>query len=134
MRLFHKEKLHAFFCLARDGADACCKRKERGIDMKKFLAALLALALLLGTTACGSAESTSGESAGEESASEAATASGTEEEPTTLVYGSSDYTRINPAMDEHGEINLLLFNGLTGHDGDNAVVPALAKSWDFDEE
>ena len=77
MRLFHKEKLHAFFCLARDGADACCKRKERGIDMKKFLAALLALALLLGTTACGSAESTSGESAGEESASEAATASGT---------------------------------------------------------
>ena len=134
MRLFHKEKLHAFFCLARDGADACCKRKERGIDMKKFLAALLALALLLGTTACGSAESTSGESAGEESASEAATASGTEEEPTTLVYGSGDYTRINPAMDEHGEINLLLFNGLTGHDGDNAVVPALAKSWDFDEE
>lgn len=134
MRLFHKEKLHAFFCLARDGADACCKRKERGIDMKKFLAALLALALLLGTAACGSAETTSGESAGEESASEAATASGTEEEPTTLVYGSGDYTRINPAMDEHGEINLLLFNGLTGHDGDNAVVPALAKSWDFDEE
>ena len=103
--------------------------------MKKFLAALLALALLLGTAACGSAESTSGESAGEESASEAATASDTgEEEPTTLVYGSGDYTRINPAMDEHGEINLLLFNGLTGHDGDNAVVPALAKSWDFDEE
>ena len=135
MRLFHKEKLHAFFCLARDGADACCKRKERGIDMKKFLAALLALALLLGTAACGSAESTSGESAGEESISEAATASGTaEEEPTTLVYGSGDYTRINPAMDEHGEINLLLFNGLTGHDGDNAVVPALAKSWDFNEE
>ena len=110
------------------------QKERRGIDMKKFLAALLALALLLGTTACGSAESTSGESAGEESASEAATASGTEEEPTTLVYGSGDYTRINPAMDEHGEINLLLFNGLTGHDGDNAVVPALAKSWDFDEE
>ena len=110
------------------------QKERRGIDMKKFLAALLALALLLGTAACGSAESTSGESAGEESASEAATASGTEEEPTTLVYGSSDYTRINPAMDEHGEINLLLFNGLTGHDGDNAVVPALAKSWDFDEE
>ena len=111
------------------------QKERRGIDMKKFLAALLALALLLGTTACGSAESTSGESAGEESISEAATASGTaEEEPTTLVYGSGDYTRINPAMDEHGEINLLLFNGLTGHDGDNAVVPALAKSWDFDEE
>ena len=26
------------------------------------------------------------------------------EEETTLVYGSGDYTRINPAMDEHGEI------------------------------
>ena len=110
------------------------QKERRGIDMKKFLAALLALALLLGTAACGSAESTSGESAGEENASEAATASGTEEEPTTLVYGSGNYTRINPAMDEHGEINLLLFNGLTGHDGDNAVVSALAKSWDFDEE
>lgn len=28
----------------------------------------------------------------------------------TLVYGSGDHTRINPAMDEHGEINILLFN------------------------
>ncbi len=52
----------------------------------------------------------------------------------TLVYGSGDYTRINPAMDEHGEINLLLFNGLTAHNGDNQVVPGLAKSWDFDPE
>ena len=52
---------------------------------------------------------------------------------TTLVYGSGDYTRINPAMDEHGEINILLFNGLTAHDGDNQVVPGLAESWDFDE-
>ena len=51
----------------------------------------------------------------------------------TLVYGSGDYTRINPAMDEHGEINILLFDGLTAHDGDNQVVPALAKSWEFDE-
>ena len=50
----------------------------------------------------------------------------------TLVYASGDYTRINPAMDEHGEINILLFNGLTAHDGDNQVVPCLAKSWDFD--
>lgn len=51
----------------------------------------------------------------------------------TLVYGSSDYTRINPAMDEHGEINILLFNGLTAHNGDNEVVPGLARSWEFDE-
>ena len=53
-------------------------------------------------------------------------------EPTTLIYGSGDYTRINPAMDEHGEINLLLFNGLTAHNGENEVVPGLAKSWEFD--
>ena len=52
----------------------------------------------------------------------------------TLVYGSGDYTRINPAMDEHGEINILIFNGLTAHDGDNQVVPALAKDWTFDED
>ncbi|MBR6823939.1 MAG: ABC transporter substrate-binding protein [Firmicutes bacterium] len=52
----------------------------------------------------------------------------------TLIYGSGDYTRINPAMDEHGEINLLLFNGLTAHDGANAVVPALAESWVYDEQ
>lgn len=51
----------------------------------------------------------------------------------TLVYGSGDYTRINPALDEHGEINLLLFDGLTAHNGKNEVVPGLAKSWEFDE-
>ena len=51
----------------------------------------------------------------------------------TLVYGSGNYTRINPAMDEHGEINILIFNGLTAHDGDNQVVPCLAKDWAFDE-
>ena len=56
------------------------------------------------------------------------------ENDTTLVYGSGDYTRINPAMDEHGEINILLFDGLTAHDGDNQVVPGLASSWDFDTQ
>ena len=52
----------------------------------------------------------------------------------TIVYGSNDYTRINPAMDKHGEINVLIFDGLTDHDGNNEVVPRLAKSWDYDEE
>ncbi len=55
-------------------------------------------------------------------------------EANTLVYGSGDYTRINPAMDEHGEINILLFNGLTAHDGNNNIVPGLAKDWSFDAE
>ena len=46
----------------------------------------------------------------------------------TIVYGSNDYTRINPAMDEHGEIKVLIFDGLTDNDGNNEVVPRLAKS------
>lgn len=53
---------------------------------------------------------------------------------TVLVYGSHDYTRINPILDEHGEINLLLFNGLTAHDGENRIVPALAREWTFDQD
>ena len=57
----------------------------------------------------------------------------TEDEGTTLVYGSGDYTRINPAMDEHGEINVLLFSGLTAHNGSNEVVSGLAESWEYDE-
>ena len=52
----------------------------------------------------------------------------------TLVYGSGDYTRINPAMDEHCEIVVLLFDGLTDHDGENQIVPRLAKNWDYDED
>ena len=80
--------------------------------MKKIFSLLLAAAALLTLAACSSPESGGG--------------------GYTLVYGSGSFTRINPAMDEHGEINLLIFNGLTAHDGKNAVVPCLAKSWDFD--
>ncbi len=57
----------------------------------------------------------------------------TNTESMTLVYGSNDYTRINPALDEHGEINILIFDGLTAHNGDNQVVPGLAKDWTFDK-
>ena len=88
--------------------------------MKKTLLSLL-LALVLALTACGG-------NSGTPSDSSAPAAGGS-----TLVYGSGDYTRINPAMDEHGEINILLFNGLTAHDGENQIIPALARSWEFDE-
>ncbi|SDY16077.1 ABC transporter substrate-binding protein [Eubacterium barkeri] len=81
--------------------------------MKRILATLLVLAMALGFGACGKSTNLN-------------------TEPDTLVYGSGDYTRINPAMDEHGEINVLIFNGLTAHDGENKVVPSLAKSWEFD--
>lgn len=50
-----------------------------------------------------------------------------------LVYGSGDYSSINPALYEHGEINSLIFTGLTSHDKDNNILPSLAKSWDNDK-
>lgn len=85
--------------------------------MKKKLTAIIAVCLLLtaALAGCGSSNST--------------TADGN-----TLVYGSSDYTSINPALYEHGEINLLLFAGLTAHNEKNEVVPGLAESWTFDEK
>ena len=77
----------------------------------RFIPMLLALALCVSLLPCAGAE-----------------------KPGTVVYGSGDYTRINPAMDEHGEINVLLFDGLTDHDGENNIVPRLAKSWEYDAE
>lgn len=77
----------------------------------RFIPMLLALALCVSLLPCAGAE-----------------------KPGTIVYGSGDYTRINPAMDEHGEINVLLFDGLTDHDGENNIVPRLAKSWEYDVE
>ena len=80
--------------------------------MKKLLLLALALTAALSLAACTAAA----------------------DDPAALVYGSGDYTRIDPAMDEHGEINLLLFDGLTAHDGENRVVPGLAKEWTFEED
>ena len=83
--------------------------------MKRILALLLVLSAVLALAACSKSPAV------------------TEDEGTTLVYGSGDYTRINPAMDEHGEINVLLFSGLTAHNGSNEVVAGLAESWEYDE-
>ncbi|BBF44877.1 oligopeptide ABC transporter, periplasmic oligopeptide-binding protein OppA [Lachnospiraceae bacterium KM106-2] len=85
--------------------------------MKKAISLLLSVVMIFSLAACGSSKPST-----------------TDKKETTLVYGSGDYTRINPAMDEHGEINTLIFNGLTAHDGENKVVPALAKSWEFDKK
>ncbi|MCR5467739.1 MAG: ABC transporter substrate-binding protein [Lachnospiraceae bacterium] len=109
---------------------------------KKFLALLSVMALGASLLAgCGSTASETASTEGTEAATEAATeatetadADDTSSEGSTLIYGSNDYTRINPAIDEHGEINLLLFDGLTAHDADNNVVPGLAESWDIDDE
>lgn len=86
----------------------------------KVTALLLSISLLIG---CGSKiEDNASENMNNDTAKEK-----------VLVYGSGDYTSINPALFEHGEINSLLFNGLTAHDKDNNIIPALAKSWDYDE-
>lgn len=102
---------------------------------KKLLAILVTLAtvgsLLAGCGSTNAAETTKEEI--ETPAEETAEDKSNTAEGTTLVYGSNDYTRINPAIDEHGEINLLLFDGLTAHDADNNIVPGLAESWDLDD-
>ena len=86
--------------------------------MKKMTALLLAALLAFSLAACGQKQN---EPTNEDEAG------------STLVYGSGDYTAINPALYEHGEINLLLFAGLTAHGEDNRVVPDVAEKWEFDE-
>ncbi|WP_297520772.1 ABC transporter substrate-binding protein [uncultured Clostridium sp.] len=93
----------------------------------KLKALMLAgvMALSVGFVACGTDDIE--EKKGESSKVEA---KGDNE---TLVYGSGDYTSINPAIKEHGEINSLIFTGLTARDKNNNIIPALAESWEFDK-
>ena len=87
--------------------------EQRMMWMKKLLLCIMAVLLVL-AGGCGEER--------------AATADGN-----TLVYGSHDYERINPIRDEYGEIDALLFDGLTRRDGTGMTVPALAESWTYDE-
>ena len=95
------------------------KRKSRTL-----VTVLLILAMAMAFTACGDSEE-------KEKEGDKSVKADTEN---SIIYASNDYTRINPAIDEHGEINLLLFDGLMGHDEHNKVVPALAEKYDLDEE
>lgn len=102
--------------------------------LKKTAGAFLAGVLLL-LAGCGSASSGDGSTGGSVSENGSLSQNGSSaEQQKTLVYGSGDYTAINPALYEHGEINSLLFSGLTAHDGSNKVVPGLAESWAYDKE
>lgn len=105
---------------------------KRKIEIQKGLC-LISMAAMVLCTACSKEAESAGIVQTDTKQADSGQAEDAETSPTTLVYASGDYTRINPAMDEHGEINLLLFDGLTAHNGENEVVPALAKSWEFDE-
>lgn len=100
---------------------------------KKLFALLLALAMCMGLTACGGSNTDT--TPGEAPANSGPAGSGSDHsaEPSTLVYGSGDYTSINPIMNEHCEIKYLLFDGLMTRGGDGSLVPALAKSQTYDE-
>lgn len=86
--------------------------------MKKCIALVAAALLAMSLAACGKKDIPAAAEGGQGS---------------TLTYGSGDYTAINPALFEHGEINLLLFAGLTRHDAENKVVPDVAEKWEFDD-
>ena len=101
---------------------------------KKILSLMLMVSLAASLAACGQDSGKNSNSTDLLKTETEASSGQTGEEETTLVYGSADYTRINPAMDEHGEINLLLFNGLTAHDADDNIVPGLAEKWEYDAE
>lgn len=105
---------------------------KRKIEIQKGLC-LISMAAMVLCTACSKEAESAGIVQTDTKQADSGQAEDAETSLTTLVYASGDYTRINPAMDEHGEINLLLFDGLTAHNGENEVVPALAKSWEFDE-
>ena len=105
------------------------------MNMKKVCSFLVAVSMSLVLAACGNAGDGSGKSLDGQGNSSGNTRGGVQgQKESVLVYGSGDYTRINPAMDEHCEINVLLFNGLTAHDGANQIVPGLAEKWEYDEE
>ena len=101
--------------------------------MKKLISMLLILTAGWTMTACAGRENSMDAARQSDERSTQKDAQDTAN-PSVLVYGSQDYTRINPALDEHGEINVLIFDGLTAHNGDNEVVPGLAKRWEFDSE
>lgn len=100
---------------------------------KKLLTLLLALAMCLSLAACGgsNADTAPGETTTDSDSAESS--SDPSAESSTLVYGSGDYTSINPIMNEHCEIKHLLFDGLMARDGEGNLVPALAKSQTYDK-
>lgn len=85
--------------------------------MKRFLSILLLIAMVFTFAACGQDAAPADDAVAN-----------------TIVYGTTDeYTEINPAINEHCEINVLIFNGLTTHDADDQIIPCLANDWTIEE-
>ena len=83
--------------------------------MKKLLLLCMTFALLVLAGGCG------GERADEAHGAQ-------------LVYATKDYEEINVLVDEYAEIGQLLFDGLMRRDENDAIVPALAASVEYDPE
>ena len=106
---------------------------EEKLDCCLLYTSMLMVSLAASLAACGQDSGKNSNSTDLSKTETEASSGQTGEEETTLVYGSADYTRINPAMDEHGEINLLLFNGLTAQqDADEALDGAEAHAMQHD--
>lgn len=92
------------------------KKFNKGIFKKISIFILIMSIFMLGLVGCSNTEN---DNSSQES---------------VLIYASGDYDRINPALDEHGEINSLLFDGLFRHDANNKLIGCLAKDdYTFDE-
>ncbi|WP_297630076.1 ABC transporter substrate-binding protein [uncultured Clostridium sp.] len=92
------------------------------MKLKKIAAVLLSVSIITGVmVSCGAKNEGGGDTKKTEIKN-------------TLVYASSDYTSINPVLYEHGEINTLIFDGLTDRDKENKIIPGLAEKWDWNEK
>lgn len=97
---------------------------KKKLCTKKKLCLLLVLTMLLSIvplTGCGEKEGSGSGQAKENTGK-------------TLIYGSSDYTAINPALYEHGEINSFIFLGLTTHNEKGEAAAGAAEEWSFDKK
>lgn len=98
--------------------------------IRKLSALILTFIMCMSLAACGGNLNTDH---GTASADGGYVGTGRPDKAATLVYGSGDYTSINPIMNEHCEIKHLLFDGLMARNGDGSLVPALAESYTYDE-
>lgn len=122
--------------------------------MKKIIAMLLCLVMMLGLAACaGSSEnagstttnstassetSTTGDSTDASAPSDTSANTGETADASdlsnTLIYAGEGTDTINPILDTHGELVTIVFDGLLKLDGNGKPVPSLAETYAYDED